>query len=72
MHLPFALSVVLAITREQPWLLAPLVLLPWATTLAQRVAREPAGAWLNAALGATARLGLAFALLLSLGALVKV
>ena len=73
MHLPFALLVVLAFTREQPWLLAPLVLLPWATTLAQRVAREPAGAWLNAALGATAKLGLAFALLLSLGAaLVKV
>jgi len=73
MHLPFALSVVLALTREQPWLLAPLALLPWATTLAQRVAREPGGAWLNAALGATAKLGLAFALLLSLGAaLVKV
>ena len=73
MHLPFALSVVLAVTREQAWLLAPLALLPWATTLAQRVAREPAGAWLNAALGATAKLGLAFALLLGLGAtLVKV
>ena len=73
MHLPFALSAVLAFTTEQPWLLAPLALLPWATTLAQRVAREPAGAWLNAALGATAKLGLAFAVLLSLGAaLVKV
>jgi len=73
MHLPFALSAVLALTRKQLWLLAPLVLLPWATTLAQRVAREPAGAWLNAALGATARLGFAFAVLLSLGAaLVKV
>jgi 1,4-dihydroxy-2-naphthoate polyprenyltransferase len=67
-HLPFALSVVLAFTTEQAWLLAPLVLLPWATTLAQRVTREPAGAWLNAALGATAKLGLAFAILLSLGA----
>lgn len=73
LHLPFALSALLAFTREQPWLLAPLVLLPWATTLAQRVARAPAGAWLNAALGATAKLGLAFALLLSVGAaLVKV
>jgi 1,4-dihydroxy-2-naphthoate octaprenyltransferase len=73
MHLPFALSAVLAFTRGQPWLLAPLVLLPWASTLAQRVAREPAGAWLNGALGATAKLGLAFAVLLSVGAaLVKV
>ena len=73
MHAPFALSVVLTFAREQAWLLAPLLLLPWATTLAQRVAREPAGAGLNAVLGATAKLGLAFALLLSLGAaLVKV
>ena len=73
MHLPFALAVVLALTRKQPWLLAPLVLLPWATTLAQRVARAPAGAWLNSVLGSTAKLGLAYALLLSLGAaLVKV
>jgi 1,4-dihydroxy-2-naphthoate polyprenyltransferase len=68
MHLPFALSALLAFTRGQPWLLAPLVLLPWANTLAQRVAREPSGAWLNAALGATAKLGLAFALLFSIGA----
>jgi 1,4-dihydroxy-2-naphthoate octaprenyltransferase len=73
MHAPFALSVVLAFAREQAWLLAPLLLLPWATTLAQRVARAPAGAGLNAVLGATAKLGLAFALLLSLGAaLVKI
>jgi 1,4-dihydroxy-2-naphthoate octaprenyltransferase len=73
MHLPFALSAVLAFTRGQPWLLAPLVLLPWANTLAQRVAREPSGAWLNGALGATAKLGLTFALLLTVGAaLVKV
>jgi 1,4-dihydroxy-2-naphthoate polyprenyltransferase len=73
MHAPFALSVVLAFAGEQAWLLAPLLLLPWATTLAQRVAREPAGAGLNAVLGATAKLGLAFALLLSLGAaLVKI
>ncbi|HVJ22668.1 MAG TPA: hypothetical protein VM756_01890, partial [Burkholderiales bacterium] len=68
MHLPFALSALLAFTRGQPWLLAPLVLLPWANTLAQRVARAPSGAWLNAALGATAKLGLAFALLFSIGA----
>jgi 1,4-dihydroxy-2-naphthoate octaprenyltransferase len=73
MHAPFALSLVLAFAREQAWLLAPLLLLPWATTLAQRVARAPAGAGLNAVLGATAKLGLAFALLLSLGAaLVKI
>ena len=73
MHLPFALSAALAFSREQAWLLAPLVLLPWATTLAQRVARAPAGAWLNTALSATAKLGLAFAFLLSVGAaLVKV
>jgi 1,4-dihydroxy-2-naphthoate octaprenyltransferase len=73
MHAPFALSVVLAFAGEQAWLLAPLLLLPWATTLAQRVARAPAGAGLNAVLGATAKLGLAFALLLSLGAaLVKI
>jgi hypothetical protein len=32
------------------------------------VAQRPAGGWLNAALGSTAKLGLAFALLLSLGA----
>jgi 1,4-dihydroxy-2-naphthoate octaprenyltransferase len=73
MHLPFVLSVAISLLERKAWLLAPLALLPWATTLAQRVAREPAGAWLNAALGATAKLGLAFALLLSLGAtLVKV
>jgi 1,4-dihydroxy-2-naphthoate polyprenyltransferase len=73
LHLPFALSAALAFAREQPWLLAPLVLLPWAATLAGRVARAPAGVWLNDALGATAKLGLAFALLLSVGAaLVKV
>jgi 1,4-dihydroxy-2-naphthoate octaprenyltransferase len=73
MQLPFVLSVAISLLERKAWLLAPLALLPWATTLAQRVAREPAGAWLNAALGATAKLGLAFALLLSLGAtLVKV
>jgi 1,4-dihydroxy-2-naphthoate octaprenyltransferase len=73
LHLPFALSALLAATTGQPWLLAPLALLPWATVLAQRVAREPAGAWLNDALAATAKLGLAFALLLSVAAaLVKV
>jgi len=73
MLLPFVLSMAISLVEREAWLLAPLALLPWATTLAQRVAREPAGAWLNAALGATAKLGLAFALLLSLGAaLVKV
>ena len=73
MHLPFVLLVAISLVEREAWLLAPLALLPWATTLAQRVAREPAGAWLNTVLGATAKLGLAFALLLSLGAaLVKV
>jgi hypothetical protein len=32
------------------------------------VRRAPTGAWLNAALGSTAKLGLAFAFLLCLGA----
>ena len=73
MHLPFVLLVAISLVEREAWLLAPLALLPWATTLAQRVAREPAGAWLNTVLGATAKLGLAFAMLLSLGAaLVKV
>ncbi|HVJ10116.1 MAG TPA: 1,4-dihydroxy-2-naphthoate octaprenyltransferase [Burkholderiales bacterium] len=73
MHVPFALAIAVSLLEREAWLLAPLALLPWATTLAQRVAREPAGAWLNAALGGTAKLGLAFALLLSAGAaLVKV
>jgi 1,4-dihydroxy-2-naphthoate octaprenyltransferase len=67
-HLPFALLIVISILESKAWLLAPLVLLPWATTLSQRVARRPSGAWLNAALGATAKLGLAFSVLLSLGA----
>ena len=72
-HGPFLLAALLAAERREAWLLAPLALLPWATALAQRVAREPAGTWLNAALGATAKLGLVFSLLLSLGAaLVKV
>jgi 1,4-dihydroxy-2-naphthoate octaprenyltransferase len=68
MHVPFALVPVLALQEKRVALLAPLVLLPWATRLALQVRREPAGAWLNAALAATAKLGLAFALLLSLGA----
>ena len=72
MHLPFVLLVVIAWAKGNVWLLAPLVLLPWATTLAQRVAREPAGPGLNAVLGATALLGLAFSLLFSLAAIVAV
>jgi 1,4-dihydroxy-2-naphthoate octaprenyltransferase len=68
-HLPFVLSIATSLAEREAWLLSPLALLPWATTLAQRIAREPTGAWLNAALGSTAKLGLAFALLLSLGAL---
>jgi 1,4-dihydroxy-2-naphthoate octaprenyltransferase len=69
LHAPFCLALLLAACEQRLWLLVPLVLLPWATTLAYRVARRPAGAWLNGALGATARLGLAYAVLLSLGAL---
>jgi 1,4-dihydroxy-2-naphthoate octaprenyltransferase len=68
MHVPFALAPVLALQEKSAALLAPLLLLPWATRLALQVRREPAGAWLNTALAATAKLGLAFALLLSLGA----
>jgi 1,4-dihydroxy-2-naphthoate octaprenyltransferase len=58
LHAPFVLVLALA------WL----VLLPWAVRLSLRVRRAPAGTWLNGALAATAKLGLAFALLLSLGA----
>jgi 1,4-dihydroxy-2-naphthoate octaprenyltransferase len=72
MYLPFALIAVLAAMERQALLLAPAALLPWATTLAQRVRREPAGPALNAVLGATARLGLAFSLLLSLGAVLAI
>lgn len=68
MHAPFPLAVVLAIEERQLWLLAPLVLLPWATMLFLQIKRNPTGAWLNGALAATAKLGLAFAVLLSLGA----
>ena len=38
------------------------------TALAFQIGRNPSGAWLNGALAATAKLGLAFAVLLSLGA----
>jgi 1,4-dihydroxy-2-naphthoate octaprenyltransferase len=72
MHLPFVLLGIIAFLEHRAWLLAPFVLLPWATTLSQRIAREPSGAWLNGALAATAKLGLAFAALLSLGALVQI
>ena len=68
MYVPFVLALVLALLERSAALLAPLVLLPWAFRLVARVRREPVGAWLNSALAATARLGLAFALLLSLGA----
>jgi len=68
MHVPFALAVWLAAEERQFWLLAPLVLLPWVVLLTRRISRNPTGAWLNSALAATAKLGLAFALLLSLGA----
>ena len=68
MHVPFVLAILLAIEERQIGLLAPLVLLPWATTLCLQIKRNPNGAWLNGALAATAKLGLAFAVLLSLGA----
>ena len=68
MLLPFALQIALALHAGAIGLLAPLVLLPWAARLALKVRREPQGEWLNGALAATAKLGLAFALLLSLGA----
>jgi len=68
MHMPFLLAALLAVEEGQAWLLAPLVLAPWTTALALQIGRNPAGAWLNNALAATAKLGLAFAVLLSLGA----
>ena len=68
MSVPFALVLALGLLERSAALLAPLVLLPWAVRLVLRVRREPVGAWLNSALAATAKLGLAFALLLSLGA----
>ena len=72
LHAPFVLVVLLAYSEQRAALLIPVLLLPWATSLTQRVRREPAGTWLNAALAGTAKLGLAFAVLLSLGALVQV
>lgn len=68
LQVPFALAVAVAILEGRALLLAPLTLLPWAVALARRVRREPRGAWLNVALASTAKLGLAFAVLLSLGA----
>ena len=65
---PFALVLALAQHEERGGLLAPLLLLPWAVRLYLRVRRTPAGRWLNGALASTAKLGLLFALLLSLGA----
>lgn len=68
LHAPFALVLVLAGLEGGIGLLAPLLLLPWALLLYLRVRRTPSGAWLNGALASTAKLGLAFAILLSLGA----
>jgi 1,4-dihydroxy-2-naphthoate octaprenyltransferase len=68
MHAPFALAALLAQQEARLGLLLPLVLLPWATRLVFAVRGEPRGRWLNAALASTAKLGLLFALLLSLGA----
>ena len=66
LHVPFALLLPISYAEGHALLLAPLVLLPWATSLVHRVWREPAGASLNTALASTAKLGLGFALLLSL------
>jgi 1,4-dihydroxy-2-naphthoate octaprenyltransferase len=68
LHAPFALVAGMAAYEGRALLLAPLVLLPWAGRLAGSIQRQPAGAWLNGALAQTAKLGLAFAVLLSLGA----
>jgi 1,4-dihydroxy-2-naphthoate octaprenyltransferase len=68
LHVPFALLALISYSEGRTLLLAPLVLLPWAASLARRIWREPAGAWLNGALASTAKLGLAFAVLLSLAA----
>jgi 1,4-dihydroxy-2-naphthoate octaprenyltransferase len=65
---PFVVALALAWLEKRPALLAPLVLAPWAAALAWRVRQEPAGAWLNGALASTAKLGLGFAVLLSLAA----
>lgn len=65
--LPFALAAALAAQEERIGLLSPLLLLPWAVRLSLQVRRTPSGAWLNGALGSTAKLGLAFAVLLSVG-----
>jgi 1,4-dihydroxy-2-naphthoate polyprenyltransferase len=68
LHLPFLFISIVSVQAGRALLLAPLVLLPWGALLAHRVWRQPAGAWLNIALAATAKLGLAFAVLLSLAA----
>jgi len=67
MHAPFLLALALAMQEGRGGLLAPLLLLPWATRLAVQVHRAPAGAWLNGALASTAKLGLLFTVLLSAG-----
>jgi 1,4-dihydroxy-2-naphthoate polyprenyltransferase len=72
LHAPFALAALVAIQEGRASLLAPFILLPWAIKLARSVSRAPEGPWLNLALAATAKLGLAFAVLLSLGALVQI
>jgi len=65
---PFALVLALAQKEQRIGLVAPVLLLPWAARLYLRVRRTPSGAWLNGALASTAKLGLVFAILLSLGA----
>jgi len=65
---PFLFTLLLAHQEARAALLAPLVLLPWAIRLVTLVTSAPTGAWLNSALASTAKLGLLFALLLSLAA----
>jgi 1,4-dihydroxy-2-naphthoate octaprenyltransferase len=68
MLLPFALSPGLyALNTARPGSLLPLVLLPWALKLIKRFRGEPPGLVFNQLLAATARLQLAFSVVLCLG-----
>ena len=70
--LPFAgLPVFWLAAGASLWLLAPLALLPWAVRLVRTVSIRSDGPTLNAALAGTARLGLVYSLLFSLGWLLR-
>ena len=63
---PFALIPALGpLVGTAPALVVPLATLPWAVSLAWRIQRRPAGAWLNGQLAETALLELAFAVALT-------